>query len=57
MNKNEKKEPTKPMKGEKDVKKSNDKRIDEDVPGFPHHPSSPEDLKKKNSTSKIHKKK
>lgn len=36
-----------PMDKKSEVEASNDPRIDQDVPGFPHHPSSEEDLKKK----------
>lgn len=32
------------------VEANNDPRIDQDVPGFPHHPSSEEDIKKKPAT-------
>lgn len=51
-----KKAPTNPIKNKKDVEKSNDPKIDQDMPGFPHSPSSDEDLKKKNPISKAHKK-
>jgi hypothetical protein len=36
-----------PIDDESKVKESNDERIDQDVPGFPHAPSKPEDIKKK----------
>lgn len=49
-------EPTKPITTNKDVEQSNDPKIDQDMPGFPHHPSTEDDLKKKNPTSKINKK-
>lgn len=51
-----KKENPNPIKTKKDVEQSNDPKIDQDVPGFPHNPSSEEDLKKKNPPSKVHKK-
>lgn len=38
---------TDPIDKKSEVEASNDPRIDQDVPGFPHHPSSEEDLKKK----------
>ncbi|MGC4235834.1 MAG: hypothetical protein QM594_22880 [Niabella sp.] len=41
------KKPTDPINTKKEVKESNDPRIDQDVPGFPGPPSSEEDLKKK----------
>ncbi|MCF3109011.1 hypothetical protein LL912_09505 [Niabella sp. CC-SYL272] len=36
-----------PIDKKEEVEKSNDPRIDQDMPGFPHPPSSEEDLKKK----------
>ncbi|WP_300602313.1 hypothetical protein [Niabella sp.] len=48
---------TNPMDKKEEVATSNDPRIDQDVPGFPHHPSSEEDLKKKNEKDVKKKKK
>ena len=38
---------TDPIDDKEKVKESNDEGIDRDVPGFPNHPSSPADIKKK----------
>lgn len=45
---------TEPITTKKDVEESKDPKIDQDVPGFPHHPSSNDDLKKKDPASKAH---
>lgn len=47
MSTGKKRKDTDPITEEEEVKKSNDPKIDQDVPGFPHHPSKPEDIKKK----------
>jgi|GEM_PF-2650710 len=39
---------TNPIDKKKEVEESKDPKITQDVPGFPHHPSSEEDLKRKN---------
>jgi hypothetical protein len=38
---------TKPIENEQEVQQSNDERIDQDFPGFPHHPSTEKEIKKK----------
>lgn len=38
---------TNPIDKKKEVEESNDPKITQDLPGFPHHPSSEEDLKRK----------
>lgn len=44
---------TKPIKNKEEVQQSNDERIDEDFPGFPHPPSTEEAIvKKKKNTAK-----
>lgn len=53
---NDKNKPTKPITSKKEVEQSNDPKIDQDVPGFPHSPASEEELKKKDPTPKAHKK-
>ena len=50
----EKQKQTDPITSKKDVEHSNDPKIDQDVPGFPHHPSTEKDMKEKNPTSKAH---
>lgn len=47
---------TDPIDAPKEAKESKDPKIDQDVPGFPHHPSNKEDLKKKDPADKTHKK-
>lgn len=44
--------PTDPIKEKGEVDESKDPRIDQDVPGFPHHPSKEEDIKKKKEGDK-----
>ena len=34
---------TQPMRKKEDVQQSNDERIDQDFPGYPHHPSKDSD--------------
>ncbi|MBO9592986.1 MAG: hypothetical protein J7599_08755 [Niabella sp.] len=48
---------TNPIDKKAEVETSNDPRIDQDMPGFPHHPSSEEDLKKKSEQGTKQKKK
>lgn len=43
---------TDPIESEKEVQQSNDPKIDQDMPGFPHHPSSEKELKDKNPIPK-----
>lgn len=44
---------TKPIKNKEEVQQSNDERIDQDFPGFPHPPSTEEAIiKKKKNTAK-----
>ncbi|WP_162817924.1 hypothetical protein U0035_17795 [Niabella yanshanensis] len=50
------KKSTDPIDSPKEVKESKDPKIDQDVPGFPSHPSSKEDLKKKDPANKTNKK-
>ncbi|HTG56755.1 MAG TPA: hypothetical protein VL943_10840 [Niabella sp.] len=50
------KKSTDPIDSPKEVKESKDPKIDQDVPGFPHYPSSKGDLKKQEPTGKSHKK-
>ncbi len=50
------KKSTDPIDAPKEVKESKDPKIDQDLPGFPHHPSSKEDLKKQDPADKSHKK-
>ncbi|WP_346238114.1 hypothetical protein ABDK00_003460 [Niabella insulamsoli] len=47
---------TDPIDSSKEVKESKDPKIDQDMPGFPHHPSSQEDLKKEKPTRNEQKK-
>lgn len=47
---------TDPIDSPKEVEESKDPRIDQDVPGFPGHPSSKEDLQKKAPADKTNKK-
>ena len=35
---------TRPIKKNEEVQQSNDERIDQDFPGFPHHPSKKETI-------------
>ncbi len=51
-----KKKSTDPINTPQEVKESKDPKIDQDVPGFPHHPSGKEDLKKQDPADKAHKK-
>ena len=50
------KKTTDPIDSPKEVKESKDPKIDQDVPGFPGHPSSKEDLEKKDPLRKAYKK-
>lgn len=43
---------TKPIKNKEEVQKSNDQRIDEDFPGFPHPPSTEGVIRKKKTIPK-----
>ena len=51
------KKKTEPMKSPKEVEQNADPGIDRDVPGFPHHPSREEDIKKKKPEKKVVRKK
>jgi hypothetical protein len=37
-----------PIRNESEVQESNDERIDEDFPGYPHHPSKEKTINPKN---------
>lgn len=50
------KKATDPIDSPKEVKESKDPKIDQDVPGYPSHPSSKEDMKKKDPLHKADKK-
>ncbi len=47
---------TDPIDSPSEVKESKDPKIDQDLPGFPNHPSSKDDIKKKDPANKTHKK-
>lgn len=53
MNNNTNK-PTDPIDSKNKVEQSNDPKIDQDVPGYPHKPSTKEELKEKDPTPKAH---
>lgn len=44
---NKSKGKTTPIKRAEDVKNSKDEKIDQDFPGFPNHPATPEVIKNK----------
>ncbi len=46
--------PNDPIKVENEVQQSKDPKIDQDVPGFPHKPSSDEELKEKDPHPKAY---
>ncbi len=46
--------PTDPIKVDKEVQQSKDPKIDQDVPGFPHKPSSEEELNEKDPHPKAY---
>ncbi|MCH5717446.1 hypothetical protein [Niabella hibiscisoli] len=50
------KKSTDPIDSPAEVKESKDPKIDQDVPGYPSHPSSKEDIKEKDPAGKAHKK-
>lgn len=41
---------TEPIKTKEQVQQSKDEKIDQDFPGFPHHPSTEETIKKKKTS-------
>lgn len=44
-----KKPPTDPIRDKKEIEQSTDEKIDQDFPGFPHHPSKEKDIKTRKS--------
>ncbi len=49
----EKNKPNNPITEKNEVEESNDEHIDQDMPGYPHHPSQEEDLKKKKNKEDV----
>lgn len=45
-----KKGSTNPIKTKEQVQQSKDEKIDQDFPGFPHHPSTEEEVKNKKTS-------
>jgi hypothetical protein len=43
------KQKAKPMRQKEEAMKSNDSRIDEDFPGYPHHPANESSINPKNA--------
>lgn len=48
---------TKAISSEEEIANHDDPKIDQDMQGFPHHPSTKEELLKKDPTPKINEKK
>jgi len=44
---------TKPIKTKEQVQDSNDEKIDQDFPGFPHAPATENEVKKNKSSTKL----
>ncbi|MBC7934767.1 MAG: hypothetical protein H7Y86_05325 [Rhizobacter sp.] len=44
---------TKPIKNKEQVQESNDEKIDQDFPGFPHAPATEDAIKKKKTSTKL----
>lgn len=45
-----------PITTQKEVEKNPDPKIDQDMPGFPHHPAHEDDIAKKDPTPKANEK-